>query len=52
MKGHIPKHTGLVDFVLKVVTERHFAEQEIFNAIENAEDEMLQNGIVAVGRYL
>ncbi len=49
MKGHIPKHTGLVDFVLKVVTERHFAEQEIFDAIENAEEEMLQNGIVAVG---
>jgi cytosine/adenosine deaminase-related metal-dependent hydrolase len=49
MKGHIPKHTGLVDFVLKVVTERHYAEQEIFDAIENAEDEMLQNGIVAVG---
>ncbi len=49
MKGHIPKHTGLVDFVLKVVTERHYAEDEIFNAIENAEDEMLQNGIVAVG---
>ena len=49
MKGHIPKHTGLVDFVLKVVTERHFSEQEIFDAIENAEDEMLQNGIVAVG---
>ena len=49
MKGHIPKHTGLVDFVLKVVTERHFSEQEIFDAIEKAEDEMLQNGIVAVG---
>jgi cytosine/adenosine deaminase-related metal-dependent hydrolase len=49
MKGHIPKHTGLVDFVLKVVTERHYAENEIFDAIENAEDEMLQNGIVAVG---
>ncbi len=49
MKGHIPKHTGLVDFVLKVVTERDFSEQEIFDAIENAEDEMLQNGIVAVG---
>ena len=49
MKGQVPKHTGLVDFVLKVVTERHFAEHEIFDAIENAEDEMLQNGIVAVG---
>jgi len=49
MKGHIPKHTGLVDFVLKVITERHFSEQEILDAIENAEGEMLQNGIVAVG---
>ncbi len=54
MKGLIPKQTGLVDFVLKVVKERHpiaigFEESEILNAIEQAEDEMLQNGIVAVG---
>lgn len=49
MKGHIPRHTGLVDFVLKIVTERHYAEHDILEAIENAEDEMLQNGIVAVG---
>ena len=49
MKGHIPKHTGLVDFVLKVFTERHFAEHDILEAIEDGEDEMLQNGIVAVG---
>lgn len=49
MKGLIPKHTGLVDFVFKVVNERHFKEEEILAAIENAENEMLQNGIVAVG---
>ncbi len=49
MKGHIPKHTGLVDFVLKVVNERHYEEPEILMAIEKAETEMLQNGIVAVG---
>lgn len=49
MKGHIPKHTGLVDFVLKIVTERHYAEHDILEAIEDAEDEMFQNGIVAVG---
>ena len=49
MKGQIPKHTGLVDFVLKVVNKRHFDEAEILNAIEKAEDEMLQNGIIAVG---
>ncbi len=49
MKGLIPKNTGLVDFVLNVVNERHFAEDEILEAIEKAENEMLQNGIVAVG---
>jgi len=49
LKGHIPKHTGLVDFVFKVINERHFNEAEILNAIEKAEHEMLQNGIVAVG---
>ena len=49
MKGHIPKHTGLVDFVLKVVNERHFNDTEVLAAIEKGEDEMLQNGIVAVG---
>ncbi len=49
MKGHIPKHTGLVDFVLKVVNERHFSAEEILTGIEKAENEMLQNGIVAVG---
>lgn len=49
MKGHIPEHTGLVDFVFKVISERHFTEEAIFSAIEKAEDEMLQNGIVAVG---
>jgi aminodeoxyfutalosine deaminase len=49
MKGLIPKHTGLVDFVFKVINERHFEETEILAAIESAEKEMLQNGIVAVG---
>ncbi|MBG9376041.1 amidohydrolase family protein [Panacibacter sp. DH6] len=49
MKGLIPEHTGLVDFVFKVVTQRHFAEDEILQAIANAETEMLANGIVATG---
>lgn len=49
MKGLIPEKTGLVDFIFKVVTERHHSEEEILLAIERAEDEMLQNGIVAVG---
>jgi len=49
MKGLIPERMGLVDFVFKVVTERHFDEDEILEAIANAEDEMLANGIVAAG---
>jgi cytosine/adenosine deaminase-related metal-dependent hydrolase len=49
MKGLIPEQTGLVDFVFKVVTERHFAEEEILEAIEKTETEMIVNGTVAVG---
>lgn len=49
MRGLIPPKTGLVDFVFKVVTERHFGEKEILQAIEGAEMEMMQAGIVAVG---
>ncbi|MEO7923654.1 MAG: amidohydrolase family protein [Chitinophagaceae bacterium] len=49
MKGYIPEGTGLVKFVLQVVQQRHFPEEEILQAIEKAEAEMLANGIVAVG---
>lgn len=49
MRGLIPEHTGLVDFVFEVVTQRHFPDEEIEDAIAGAEDEMLANGIVAVG---
>jgi aminodeoxyfutalosine deaminase len=49
MKGLLAEDTGLVDFVLQVVTQRHFPDEEILAAIEKAEDEMLDNGIVAIG---
>ncbi len=49
MKGLIPEKTGLVDFVFSVVTQRHFPEEEILQAINDGEQEMLDNGIVAVG---
>ncbi|MDQ2719011.1 MAG: amidohydrolase family protein [Bacteroidota bacterium] len=49
LKNVITEKTGLIDFVFNVVTQRHFSEEDIFYAIENAEKEMLQNGIVAVG---
>ncbi len=49
MKGLIPEHTGLPNFILKIVNERHFPEEEIITAIEKGENEMIANGIVAVG---
>ena len=49
LNGLIPEKTGLVDFVYKVVTERHHPEEEILAAIAKAEDEMLKKGVVAVG---
>ena len=49
MKGIIPEHTGLPDFILKIVNERHFPEEQILDAIAQGEAAMLQGGIVAVG---
>lgn len=49
MKGLLPERTGLIDFVFNIVTQRHFPEEEILEAITHAEDEMITNGIVAVG---
>jgi aminodeoxyfutalosine deaminase len=49
LKNVIPQKTGLVDFVIKIVTGRHFPPDEILDAIANAEAGMLQEGIVAVG---
>ncbi len=49
MKGVIAPGSGLVDFILKVVSERHVTEELIIAAIDEAEMEMLRNGIVAVG---
>ncbi|MDI9366275.1 MAG: amidohydrolase family protein [Flavobacterium sp.] len=49
MKGLIPKHTGLVDFILHILQLRHSSEAHILEAISNAEAAMKANGIVAVG---
>ena len=49
MKGLIPEHTGLVDFVIAIMAQRHFPEEEILQAIVDAENQMFDNGIVAVG---
>jgi cytosine/adenosine deaminase-related metal-dependent hydrolase len=49
MKGMIPAHTGLQEFVKQIVALRKVEDYVIEEAIEKAEDEMLANGIVAVG---
>ena len=49
LKDVIPPHTGLIDFIRSVVTKRGFAAEVVQAALIKAEDEMYQNGIVAVG---
>ena len=49
MKGLIPEHTGLVPFILSILKQRHATEDEIFTAMQQADSDMLQAGIVAVG---
>ena len=49
MKGIIPEHTGLVDFILNILRHRNSNENDILQAIKDGEAEMKSNGIVAVG---
>jgi len=49
LKNVIPPHTGLIDFLCSVVTKRGFAPEVVQQEIANAEREMHQGGIVAVG---
>lgn len=49
MKGMIPAHTGLQEFIKQIVALRQVAPEAIQEAIINAEAEMMSNGIVAVG---
>lgn len=49
MKGKVDTGTGLIPFITGVVTKRNAAQEIIREAIQNAEDEMLAGGIVAVG---
>jgi cytosine/adenosine deaminase-related metal-dependent hydrolase len=49
MKGLIPEKTGMIDFLVQVIQQRGFDAGIIKKAIEEAENSMLQNGIVAVG---
>jgi cytosine/adenosine deaminase-related metal-dependent hydrolase len=49
MKGMIPPHTGLQEFVKQIVALRQVEPEAIQEAIVTAEAEMVVNGIVAVG---
>lgn len=48
MKGVIPPHTGLIDFLLTVMKSRGVAEDEICQNIAAAEKEMYDNGTVLI----
>lgn len=49
-KNVIPKHTGIVDFGLEVMKQRHHASVEIqLECMQQADEAMKQAGIVAVG---
>ena len=49
MKNVLPTGTGLIPFIKGVVTQREAEKEVIQDAIEQAEKEMIDNGIVAVG---
>jgi aminodeoxyfutalosine deaminase len=49
LKNVIRPHTGLIDFLCSVVTKRGFETEVIAAAIADAEQEMFNNGTVAVG---
>lgn len=50
MKGAIPEHTGLVPFLQQVMFKRNgFSEEEKYTARHAAYEELVRNGVVAVG---
>lgn len=49
LKGLIPAGTGMVNFLQQVIGQRNFPKEQVMQAIDKAEREMLYNGIVAVG---
>ncbi len=49
LKNTIPAHTGLIPFLLDVVSKRDHDQALILERIEKAEKEMALEGIVAVG---
>lgn len=49
MKGLIPKHTGLPEFLKQITVQRHTEHQVIVASAQQAIESMAESGIVAVG---
>jgi cytosine/adenosine deaminase-related metal-dependent hydrolase len=49
LKGMIPEKSGMINFLLLVMSKRNESLPEIREAIKKAEEYMLEHGIVAVG---
>lgn len=49
LKNVVESGTGLVDFLIKVISNRNTVKEEVLASITAADDEMFNNGIVAVG---
>ncbi len=49
LKGLLPVHTGLIEFLQRVSTGRYYPAEQIDAAARQAMQEMYSNGIVAVG---
>ena len=49
LKNKIPRHTGLPDFLFRVMTSREDDPEHIRQSMVEAEQDMLQAGIVAMG---
>lgn len=49
LKDVIPPGSGMIDFLLSVMTKRNYPLEIIYEAISKAEEAMINNGIVAVG---
>jgi cytosine/adenosine deaminase-related metal-dependent hydrolase len=49
LKNVVERGTGLVEFLIKVISKRSAVKEEVETAMFNADKEMYANGIVAVG---
>lgn len=49
LQNKIEKGTGLIPFVKQVIKQRASTDEQVLEAMKNADEAMLKNGIVAVG---